>query len=300
MLFQALDTIENSILAYSQAFNILAGDIQNFQTSGYKQSQYSFVSLFSTSMQRYGGGLGGAALRGRENTQSIAMGVTLIPYGIDFSQGGFNPGSRLNVAVQGSSFFMVKPEDSNRDFALTRASDFLFSADGTLVDGFGRRVMGYKMKNGQADKDSLVPIKIDPEEIDLLSVGFENEGVLTTNFQARKDALAAGDGTTLPDGEPLFQLALARVPNPSGLETDSGNSFRTTLNSGQIFRFGVSGDTGMGQVFGGVTEGSNVDPSETTIIGIELQRGYNAVQSTLTFINKFLTTFLSATDKIIG
>lgn len=300
MLFQALDTIENSILAYSQAFNILAGDIQNFQTSGYKQSQYSFVSLFSLSMQRYGGGLGGAALRGRENTQNIAMGVSLIPFGIDFTQGGFNPGGRLNAGISGSSFFMLKPEDANRDFALTRASDFLFSADGSLVDGFGRQVMGYQMVNGEPDKSTMVPIQVDPEEIDLLDLGFEDGGILTTNYAARNEALEQGGDAVLPEGQPLFQLALARVANPSGLETDSGNSFRVTLNSGEIFRRGVAGDEGMGSVTGGVTEGSNVDPSETTIIGIELQRGYNAVQGTLTFINKFLTTFQSAIDKVIG
>ena len=120
---------------------------------------------------------------------------------------------------------------------------------------------------------------------------------LTTNYSARKLARESGDSNSLPDGEQTFQLALAFVPNPSQMETAEGNTFKTTLKSGTVSYYGTSQEQGLGSVVGGSTESSNVNPAETTIVGIQLQRAYNATQGALTMTNKFLTQLMDIAGK---
>jgi hypothetical protein len=91
-------------------------------------------------------------------------------------------------------------------------------------------------------------------------------------------------------------LALGRVPNPSQMELGQGNAFNTTVESGEMTR-GTSDADGFGNVVGGSTESSNVNPAETTIQGIQLQRGYNAIQAALTMTNRFLTQLMEVAGK---
>lgn len=292
-MFETLNMLENSVVAYGDALRGLATDVQNFQTAGYKSTRASFVSMFTQEMSRVGGDTAGRP--GASNVQSISQGTVFRTMGFDFSQGGLIAGDPLNAGIAGNGLFVMKPDNLN-DFIYTRASDFVFAADGTLEDTFGRKVMGFKVKNGVVDKTSMAPITVDPSKYDLNDVGFETGGVLTTNYSARQAALEAGDGN-VPAGESLFQLALADVPAPSQMDQYQGNAFRTNIRSGDPLSFGVSEDGGLGTVVGGQYEGSNIDPAEKTIVGIQYQRGYNAVQAMLNLINRALSSFISIVDK---
>ena len=128
-------------------------------------------------------------------------------------------------------FFILQADNSSQHL-LTRASDFIFAADGSLIDVFGRKVKGYKMVNGKPDKTQLVDIKLDPNNTNLSDVGFEENGVLMSNYQQRKAAIDNGTSTEeLPEGEQLFQLALGYVPNPSQMTQGQGNTFTVSLKS---------------------------------------------------------------------
>ena len=154
------------------------------------------------------------------------------------------------------------------------------------------------MVNGVADKSELVDIQLDPDTYNIADVGFEDGGILTTNFQAREAAQENGDSeSALPEGEETFQLALGFVPNPSQMQSGQGNTFTTNLKSGSISYFGVSDEQSLGNVLGASAESSNVNPAETTIVGIQLQRGYNATQGALQMTNKFLTLIMEVAGK---
>ena len=293
-MFNALPMLQNSIAATSQAMTLLSADAQAFQTDGYKQSRYSFSSIFNSEVQSVGGRSG---RYGGAHNQTMSQGITLIPMGYDMSQGGIKTAKPLNSAINGQGFFVLQAENSSQHL-LTRASDFIFAADGSLIDIFGRRVKGYKMVNGKPDKSELIDIVLDPKEFNLADVGFEEKGILTTNYQARK--IARDDGTAIenfPAGEQTFQLALANVPNPSQMEQGQGNTFVTTLKSGSVTFYGVSDEENLGNVVGSSSESSNVNPAETTIVGIQLQRGYNATQAALTMTNRFLTQIMEVAGK---
>jgi flagellar hook protein FlgE len=290
-MFDALPMLQNSIGATSDAMSILSANAQAFQTNGYKQSKYTFASVFGKRLEALGtrySRFGGA------HSQNVSQGITLVPMGYDMSQGGLKVGGPLDSAVNGQGFFILQAQNSAK-YMLTRASDFIFAADGTLIDIFGRKVKGYKMVDGVADKSELVNITV-PEGSDLADVGFETDGVMFNNFQARQAAIERGDTAEDLEGEPMFQLALGRVSNPSQMQLGQGNAFNTTVESGEIAR-GVSEDTGFGTVVGGSTESSNVNPAEVTIQGIQLQRGYNAIQAALTMTNRFLTQLMEVAGK---
>jgi len=293
-MFNALPMLQNSISATSDAMQLLSANAQAFQTDGYKQSTYTFASIFNRELHAVGGKQG---RYGGAHSQSISQGVTLIPMGYDMSQGGIKSAQPLNAAISGSGFFVLQAENTSQHL-LTRASDFIFAADGSLIDVFGRKVKGYKMVNGKPDKSQMVDIKLDPDSINLSDVGFEENGILTSNYSARKGAQKSGSELEqLPEGTSYFQLALAYVGNASQMTQGQGNTFKPSLKSGPISFYGTSNEGVLGNVIGGSSESSNVNPAETTIVGLQLQRGYNATQAALTMTNRFLSQIMEVVGK---
>ncbi len=292
-MFDIIRMIENSLTGYSEAFRVLASNVQNFQTDGYKKVEVSFQTIFQQQLVKAGGSSFGP--NGGSNTVTISQGATLLSNGLDFRQAGLREGLPLNAAISaGSTVFVLQPGGAQKsDRLYSRSSAWQFDANGTLIDTFQRPVLGYKMVSGQPDKSQLIPIKIDPNQTDPTDVGFEAGGILTTNYAARKTARNNG-AEVIPDGTSLFQVAVAKFANPSAFAVVNGNAFRESVLSGPPLQFGVSGDTGLGVVSGGFVESSNVNPAETTIQGIQYQRGFNAIQSALQLVNRSLQTFVQA------
>lgn len=288
-MLDALAQIKNSIQAYRDAMTILSSNTQNFQTDGYKGVLYSFQTIFSDVISSGGAGASGT---GGSDGIKISQSMHLIPTGLDFTQGSIAIGKALNAAIDGQSLFMVK--GTGNEHLFKRTSDFMFDNQGYLTDSLGRRVLGYAVsQNGVADKTKLIEIKLDPMTTSLNDVGFESNGILTTNYYKRKEAID-NKLVTIPSGQHLFQLALARFENPSKLAISAGGAYTATATSGNVVSVGVSKDAGLGIVYGGSKESSNVDASAIAIEGVQLQRGYNAVQSSMTMINRVLQDFLRA------
>ena len=293
-MFNTLPMLQNSISAISDAMSTLSADAQAFQSDGYKQTRYTFASIFNSEVKSIGGQYG---RYGGASRQTISQGVTMIPMGYDMSQGGIKTATQYNAAINGQGFFILQNENSMKHF-LTRASDFIFAADGSLVDIFGRKVKAYRMNNGVVDKSEMVDISVDGDQYNLSDIGFEDNGILITNYAARETARESGSSEDeLPEGEELFQLALAYVPNPGQMDRGQGNSFTTNTKSGSVSYYGVADEAALGSVVGGSSESSNVNPAETTIVGLQHQRGYNATQAALTMTNRFLTQIMEVAGK---
>lgn len=101
--------------------------------------------------------------------------------------------------------------------------------------------------------------------------------------------------------EPLAQLAMATVPNPSGLEGVSGTLFYTGAASGGLM-IGVPGDNegaryglasiGAGSLVTQSLEGSNVDLSREFTDLITIERGYQLNGKVITTSDEMLQTAL--------
>lgn len=292
-MFNVLHNMKTVISQTGTMMTSLANDTQAFQVNGHKQSRFAFASLYTTAIQSVS--RSGNRMYSSPTSLSMPGGIGLVQMGYDMSQGSIRRGDYLNAAIQGNGFFLIQNQNSYQQL-LTRASDWVFSADGTLSDVFGRRVKGYRMVNGVADTSELVDIVLDPNTYNLGDIGFEGDGILTTNYAARA-AFDSNSDEEMPEGEALYQLAVASVPNPSQMKQVTGTAFSVTTQSGSISSIGVSGEDANGSVIGGSVESSNVNPSENAIEAIQLQRSYQAQQSVLTLANKFLQNVMDVVGK---
>jgi flagellar hook protein FlgE len=164
-----------------------------------------------------------------------------------------------------------------------------------LKDANGNFVYGYRLNptTGKPINSELVPIETNGE----VDIGFENGGILASNFQAAK----SDDAIT---STPMYQLALTSVTNKQGL-IKTGAMFRPSPSSGNLLAIGVS-DAAIstdalsgtyGSVKGEMLEGSNFDIAKIALDMNQLQRSLTATQGALDNVGKVLTNLMS---KILG
>jgi len=89
----------------------------------------------------------------------------------------------------------------------------------------------------------------------------------------------------------LAQIALAKFANNEGLESDGGNLFTSSANSGDP-TIGAAASGGRGALFANSLEMSNVDLSKALTDMIVIQRGYQANSKTITTSDQMLQVLL--------
>ena len=89
----------------------------------------------------------------------------------------------------------------------------------------------------------------------------------------------------------LAQVAMATFTNNGGLESDGGNCYIQTSNSGDPI-VGQAGTGGKGSIQASSLEMSNVDLSRSLTQLIVIQRGYQANSKTITTADEMLNTLL--------
>jgi flagellar hook protein FlgE len=120
----------SGLFANQQKLAVIGNNLANLNTVAFKASEVHFQDLVSQSV-------GGSGI----NTMQIGLGVTTGSIVQNLRQGGIErTGVATHVAIQGGGYFVVG-EAGNRSY--TRAGDFNFDADGTLVTSERLPVQGY-------------------------------------------------------------------------------------------------------------------------------------------------------------
>ncbi|MDE6886234.1 MAG: flagellar hook protein FlgE [Helicobacteraceae bacterium] len=127
--------------AHQIALDVESNNISNVNTVGFKYSRASFVDMLSQIKQiaasPYKNGLGG------QNDYSIGLGVGVEATTKVFSQGNTqNTDIKTDLAIEGDGFFIVSP-DRGITHNYTRNGEFLFDANGNLVNTGGYIVQGW-------------------------------------------------------------------------------------------------------------------------------------------------------------
>lgn len=127
--------------AHQIALDVESNNISNVNTVGFKYSRASFVDMLSQikhiAASPYKNGLGG------QNDYSIGLGVGVDATTKVFSQGNTqNTDVKTDVAIEGDGFFIVSP-DRGITYNYTRNGEFLFDANGNLVNTGGYIVQGW-------------------------------------------------------------------------------------------------------------------------------------------------------------
>ncbi len=228
--------------AQQQNIEVIANNIANINTTGFKRSRAEFTDLLYQTER-----LQGVSNRGRDATvpqgAQFGLGVRTAAVRSLQQQGAMtNTGNSYDLAMNGRGWFQILGTDN--DTLYTRAGSFSTNNNGQLVT-----VDGYL----------LSPTITVPNNT--LSVAVSQTGVVT--------AMIAGQAQP----QQIGQLTVANFANDSGLEALGGNLFRETFASGQPV-IGVPGDPGYGVINQGYLEASNVDPVKELVNLISAQRAF--------------------------
>jgi flagellar basal-body rod protein FlgF len=118
--------------AQAQRLEVIANNLANVDTAGFKQDVPTFQARFAEAIQR------GLASSGDKSVNDVGGGVKMIDVQTDFSPGTFQTtGNPLDLAISGNGFFHVRGDDGQ--VYLTRAGNFTLDAAGRLVTDVGHR-----------------------------------------------------------------------------------------------------------------------------------------------------------------
>ena len=241
MAITALHTAATGMQALSTKIDVIANNVANAETVGFKASRVNFQDLLYQ-MRAQPGVQTSAETSSPLGTQ-IGLGVLVSNTQIDFKQGSAMAGTNLDAMIEGEGFFQVDLPDGRR--AYTRAGNFVVNEDGEFVLG---NSMGYRLRDTPTIPDSI-PRKD-------VSIGDNGEiSGLDENGQI----------------EVYGQIELARFANPSGLIQYGSNVYLESEATGPPIE-GEPGQNGLGQLKGGYLELSTTEAVKELVELIKTQR----------------------------
>jgi flagellar basal-body rod protein FlgG len=240
-MLRCLYTAATGMEAQQTRLDVIANNLANSSTTGFKASRADFEDLLSETIRSATAPLpqGG----GRPEPLQIGLGVTNGSTTRLFSQGDLtNTQNPLDIAINGIGFFRV--QRSNGDFAYTRAGNLQTDATGRLVTQTGEIV------------DPSITIPQDSTAVTIRADG---------------TVLATIPGRTAPSE--LGTIHLAVFTNPGGLEAIGNNLLGATAASGDPVLLNP-GTQGAGSLSQGYLENANVQAVQEMVNMITTQRAY--------------------------
>jgi flagellar basal-body rod protein FlgG len=239
---RALDTAATGMAAQDLKVQVIAGNIANLGTTGFKSQRAEFQDLIYEHVQRIGA-------QASENGNILPVGIE-IGSGVKtvgtprlMTQGSFaQTGNTLDVAIQGTGWFTVLMPDGT--FSYTRDGSFQMDNQGRIVTAAGNVVQ----------PGVNIPT---------------NAQSITINSQGQVSATVPGSSTP----SVLGQLVLTRFVNKAGLQAIGDNLFVETPASGTP-QDGTPNTDGMGDIQQGNLEAANVEAVTEITNLIAAQRAY--------------------------
>jgi len=258
-MLKSLYTTATGMKAQQTMLDMIANNIANVNTSGFKKSQASFEDLLYVTLQSPGLASGSGNSSTPIGTQ-IGSGTKLSGTTKVYTAGTLEITNRpLDLAINGDGFFAVIMPDSSIGY--TRDGSLQVNRDGKLVTGAG---------------NTLTPeITLPP---DILEVSIDPQGRV-------KGRTASSPDTSTDFG----QITLNRFVNPSGLLATSGNVLVKTDASGPAIQ-SAPGLNGIGQLQQGNLERSNVEIVNELVNLIVAQRAYDVNSRAIQASDQMLST----------
>jgi flagellar basal-body rod protein FlgF len=198
----------SGLAAQTQALDLVAHNLANITTTGYRGQQTTFRALLTGS---------GAVVTNYLNAVVNNFGV-LSGSRLDLSSGSFAPtGNPLDVAIAGTGFLAVQ---SPQGIVYTRNGGFHLTNAGQLVTSEGNAVLGelgpITIPSGNVAISSDGTISVDGNVVDKLQLAEFAPG---TNLTALGNATyAAPPGAALPASESSVRQAMLEGSNVSPTE----------------------------------------------------------------------------------
>lgn len=240
-MIRSLYTGATGMVAQQLNVDVIANNLANVNTTGFKKSRADFQDLLYQTLRAPGT----ITSTGNQVPTGIQVGLGVKPAGVTkmFLQGDFrNTQNELDMAIEGKGFFQIERPDGS--IAYTRAGDFQLDSNGQVVN-----IDGYP----------LYPSITVPQDATIVSI--DREGIVSV-FQP---------GSTTPSE--VGQIELANFVNPAGLLSEGKSLYKETEASGPPIT-GLAGNNEFGTILQGFLEVSNVSVVEELTQMIIAQRGY--------------------------
>ncbi len=143
----AIYTGVTGLQVHQRKIDVIAANIANVNTTGYRGSRALFQDLFSQTLQGPSAPIGNF---GGRNGSQVGLGARLGVIDINFTQGTLlNTGVASDLAIQGNGFFVLS--GGSGDY-YTRDGSFTINANGELVDA----ATGLFVQGFQADANGVI------------------------------------------------------------------------------------------------------------------------------------------------
>ena len=254
-MIRALYTAATGMQAQQLSIDVIANNLANVNTTGFKKSRADFQDLLYQTMKAPGA-------PSTTNTQSptgIQVGLGSRPAAVQRvnTQGDYTQtGNELDVAVEGIGFFQVTMPDGSQAF--TRAGALKLDNQSRLVNSEGM---------------PMEPTISIPDGAMDVSIG--QDGVVSAVLPGESSATQVG------------QMQTARFANPSGLRAVGKNLLQETETSGPP-QLGTPGQENRGTLLQGFLEGSNVSVVEELVGLITGQRAYEVTSKAIQTADEML------------
>ena len=242
-MIRSLWTSATGMKAQALNLDVIANNLANVSTAGFKKSRAEFQDLLYETIRP-------AGTPSSQDTQvptGIQLGHGTRPSTVlkIFSQGDLeHTKNELDMAIEGDGFFQIAMP--NGETAFTRDGGFKLDSEGRIVN---------------ADGFSLEPEISIPTDAVSISIGMD--GTVSV--------LQAGETAPTEVGT----IELARFVNPAGLIAMGRNLYINSEASGDEMT-GTAGEDGLGTIAQGFLERSNVTVVEEMVSMITAQRAYEA------------------------
>jgi flagellar basal-body rod protein FlgG len=259
----ALWAAKTGLDAQNTQMAVIANNLANSNTTGYKADRATFQDLMYQNVQQVGA-------QSTQNTQystglSLGTGVRIAATEKNYLQGSvLQTGGNLDMSVTGSGFFQITMPDGTLSY--TRDGSFSLDAQGNVVTASGFPI------------SPAITIPITAQSV---TIGSDGTVSITTAGSAKATTVG--------------QIQLANFINVEGLQP-TGNNLLTESAASGAPQVGSPGTSGLGTVTQGSLETSNVNTVTELVNMITCQRAYemnSKAISTTDQMLQYLTTNLS-------
>lgn len=240
-MLKSLNTAATGMAAQQTNMDVIANNMANVSTTGFKKSRAEFEDLMYQTQKEPGAqsGLNAVSPTGVQTGLGVRTSGTQKDFEIGASKQTKQP---LDVMIEGSGFFPVQLSDGQIGY--TRDGSFKKDPSGQIVD-----------RNG----NPLQPQIVIPPNASSLSIS-----------PTGQVSVVIGNGR---DAQNVGQIELVNFVNPAGLKALGKNIFVPSASSG-LPQQGQPGQNGLGQLAQGEIEASNVNIVEEMVNMITAQRAY--------------------------
>ncbi|HEX6925031.1 MAG TPA: flagellar basal-body rod protein FlgG [Longimicrobiaceae bacterium] len=238
----ALRAAATGMRAQQTRTEVIANNLANVSTTGFKRSRAHFEDLLYQTVQ-------GSSTVGQDAASTVpaiqvGRGTRLSAVQRLHTQGPLEQTDRpLDVAIEGEGFFQI--ELPNGTIGYTRDGSFTISDEGTLVTQSGYAVVpGIRVPDDASD------------------IAISRTGIVTVQV--------AGEAGRM---EEIGRIELARFANPTGLLALGENLYAETAASGEPV-LGYPQEDGLGRLVQGSLEASNVEIVQEMVDMITAMRAY--------------------------